>query len=62
MTVSTGGPAGNVAPANKDALTGIEGGIAWVTLNCPDKRNAINLGVVYEMVAALDAQVSCNAE
>jgi trans-feruloyl-CoA hydratase/vanillin synthase len=55
MTVSTGGAAGNVAPANKNVLIDIEDGIAWVTLNRPDKRNAINPGIVYEMVAALDA-------
>ncbi len=33
----------------------IEDGIAWVTLNRPKKRNAINPGIVFEMVAAIDA-------
>ena len=33
----------------------IEDGIAWVTLNRPGKRNAINPGIVFEMVAAIDA-------
>jgi trans-feruloyl-CoA hydratase/vanillin synthase len=30
-------------------------GIAWVTLNRPTKRNAINPGIVYGMVEVLDA-------
>jgi feruloyl-CoA hydratase/lyase len=33
----------------------VEDGIAWVTLNRPDKRNAINPGIVWEMNAVLDA-------
>lgn len=33
----------------------IEDRIAWVTLNRPEKRNAINPGIVYGMVEALDA-------
>lgn len=32
----------------------IEDGIAWVALNRPEKRNAINPGIVFEMVAAID--------
>jgi feruloyl-CoA hydratase/lyase len=35
--------------------THIEDGIAWITLNRPDKRNAINPGIVREMTAILDA-------
>ncbi|MEO3388046.1 p-hydroxycinnamoyl CoA hydratase/lyase [Mesorhizobium sp. CAU 1741] len=33
----------------------VEDGIAWIALNRPDKRNAINPGIVYEMNAVLDA-------
>ena len=32
----------------------LEDGIAWVTLNRPEKRNAISPGIVFEMVAAID--------
>jgi trans-feruloyl-CoA hydratase/vanillin synthase len=38
----------------KNVLVRIEDGIAWVTLNRPEKRNAISPGLVYEMVAVLD--------
>jgi trans-feruloyl-CoA hydratase/vanillin synthase len=33
----------------------IEDGIAWISLNRPDQRNAISPGIVWEMVAVLDA-------
>jgi len=38
----------------KDVVFTIEDGIAWVKLNRPEKRNAINPGIVYEMNAVLD--------
>ena len=52
MTTTAGTTA---KPAGKNVLCRIEDGIAWVTLNRPEKRNAINPGIVYEMVEALDA-------
>lgn len=55
MTVSSGGAAGGEASAHKNVLIEIEDGIAWLTLNRPAKRNAINPGIVYEMIDALDA-------
>jgi feruloyl-CoA hydratase/lyase len=33
----------------------IDDGIAWVSLNRPNQRNAISPGIVWEMVAVLDA-------
>lgn len=36
-------------------LVDVQDGIAWVTMNRPDKRNAINPGIVYGMVEALRA-------
>ncbi len=38
----------------KNVLVKVEDGIAWVTLNRPAKRNAINPGIVYEMNQVLD--------
>ncbi|MEO3999381.1 p-hydroxycinnamoyl CoA hydratase/lyase [Mesorhizobium sp. CAU 1732] len=42
-------------PWGEHVTVAVEEGIAWITLNRPDKRNAINPGIVYEMVAVLDA-------
>ena len=38
----------------QNVLVKIEDGIAWVSLNRPAKRNAINPGIVYEMNKVLD--------
>ena len=54
MTVKTSDSAG-AADGGKNVLVDFDDGIAWVTLNRPDKRNAINPAIVYEMVATLDA-------
>jgi trans-feruloyl-CoA hydratase/vanillin synthase len=42
-------------PTGNNVLLRLDDGIAWVTLNRPEKRNAINPGIVYEMVDVLDA-------
>src|SRR5690606_28314284 len=58
MTASDGtqaaGP-GKGKPWGEFVTVDVEDGIAWITLNRPDKRNAINPGIVYEMNAVLDA-------
>ncbi len=38
----------------QNVLVKVEDGIAWVTLNRPSKRNAINPGIVFEMVQVMD--------
>jgi trans-feruloyl-CoA hydratase/vanillin synthase len=43
------------APWGEFVTVDVEDSIAWITLNRPDKHNAINPGIVYEMVAVLDA-------
>ncbi len=55
MTAKTSGSARDAAAGDKSVLVDFEDGIAWVTLNRPTKRNAINPAIVHEMVAALDA-------
>ena len=50
MTENSGLPGGKFVKAEIDAE-----GIAWLRLNRPEKRNAINPGIVYEMVDLLDA-------
>ncbi|HEY3916505.1 MAG TPA: enoyl-CoA hydratase-related protein [Stellaceae bacterium] len=42
------------AATGQTVLVEIEGGIAWVTLNRPEKRNAISPQLSAEMIAALD--------
>jgi len=54
MTVKTSDSAG-AADGGKNVLVDFDDGIAWVTLNRPDKHNAINPAIVYEMVDTLDA-------
>ena len=42
-------------PWGKNVLVEFEDGIAWVTMNRPGKKNAINVELATEMVAVVDA-------
>jgi trans-feruloyl-CoA hydratase/vanillin synthase len=42
-------------PGGKNVLVQYENGIAWVTLNRPEKRNAISPALAAEMLSVLDA-------
>ena len=44
-------------PWGKNVLVEFEDGIAWVTMNRPEKRNAINLELAKEMVGVVDVVV-----
>ena len=44
-----------IPAANDAVLVEFDEGIAWVTFNRPEKRNAINPAIVYGMCEALDA-------
>lgn len=52
----TGKKSGNSPePWGKNVLVEFEDGIAWVTMNRPEKRNAINVELAKEMVGVVDA-------
>jgi len=53
MTTGTTQSAGATHLGGKNVLVDLEDGIAWVTMNRPEKRNAINPGLVFEMVEVL---------
>jgi trans-feruloyl-CoA hydratase/vanillin synthase len=42
-------------PGGKNVLVEFEDGIAWVSLNRPEKRNAMNPALAYEMLEVLEA-------
>ena len=42
-------------PWGKTVLVEFEDGIAWVSLNRPEKKNAINLDLANEMAQVVDA-------
>jgi trans-feruloyl-CoA hydratase/vanillin synthase len=46
--------AGSETPGGKTVRVDLEGGVAWVTMNRPDKRNAINPVMAVEMLQTLD--------
>jgi trans-feruloyl-CoA hydratase/vanillin synthase len=50
-TVSTEKP----VPGGKDVLVEFEDGIAWVSLNRPQKRNAMSADLAFEMLSVLEA-------
>jgi trans-feruloyl-CoA hydratase/vanillin synthase len=46
---------GKPVPGGKNVLVEFEDGIAWVSLNRPEKRNAMNPALAYEMLEVLEA-------
>jgi feruloyl-CoA hydratase/lyase len=48
-------PAADAPPSGKLVLVEIENGVAWVTMNRPEKRNAISPALAAEMLQAVDA-------
>jgi len=48
-------PNGQTGRWGENVTVDFEDGIAWVTLNRPARRNAINPGIVWEMNAIMDA-------
>ncbi|GAB3455684.1 p-hydroxycinnamoyl CoA hydratase/lyase [Streptomonospora sediminis] len=55
VSADTPAPGGPHAPWGETVLVEFDEGIAWVTLNRPDKRNAMNPRLNAEMAATLDA-------
>jgi len=41
---------GKTVPGGKNVLVEFEDGIAWVSLNRPEKRNAMSVALAYEML------------
>jgi trans-feruloyl-CoA hydratase/vanillin synthase len=46
---------GKPVPGGKNVLVEFEDGIAWVSLNRPEKRNAMSVDLAYEMLDVLEA-------
>ena len=54
MAARKNGGATPAIPSGKPVLVDIKDGIAWVTLNRPEKRNAISPALSQEMIETLD--------
>jgi trans-feruloyl-CoA hydratase/vanillin synthase len=46
---------GKPVPGGENVLVEFEDGIAWVSLNRPEKRNAMSVALAYEMLEVLEA-------
>src|ERR1700691_5925467 len=55
MSPSDKPPAATPVPGGKTVLVEFDSGIAWVTMNRPEKRNAISPALAAEMLAVVDA-------
>jgi len=55
LMMTTKGCADSPEPWGKNVLVEFEDGIAWVTMNRPDKKNAINVELAREMAGVVDA-------
>jgi trans-feruloyl-CoA hydratase/vanillin synthase len=53
--VSTASSTPKPVPGGKNVLVEFEEGIAWVSLNRPEKRNAMSADLAFEMVSVLEA-------
>ena len=52
---STGARNAKEVPGGDTVLVAFEDGIAWVTMNRPDKRNAVSPTLAAEMLQVMDA-------
>jgi trans-feruloyl-CoA hydratase/vanillin synthase len=55
MTTTTKTEGGAPEPWGKTVVVEFEDGIAWVTMNRPEKKNAINVEMAQEMAQVIDA-------
>jgi trans-feruloyl-CoA hydratase/vanillin synthase len=55
MTTNTKTEGGAPVPWGKTVVVEFEDGIAWVTMNRPEKKNAINVEMAQEMAQVIDA-------
>jgi len=55
MTTTTKTEGGAPVPWGKTVVVQFEDGIAWVTMNRPEKKNAVNVEMAQEMAQVIDA-------